>query len=360
MAFFLIAASPLLAETPFRICIYGDNRGANRVHRTILKQAKKLHPRLFVIDGDVVKYDYGRAGTPEAVLNDYRSVFAAPDHPLDFWPNAPGPAVFTTPGGDDEQYFLDPETAHRADQVPGKRCAYEGTNELGVQLYEMFDLDAMRIRVQPLTEIDKPLPMSDYGDYLLIVGSGSRRDCALLMLYRSDRWAFREDQIRWVDSTLTALRKASPALPLIAVAHDWTWFFPDTLDNGHIDGAENGVRGGSAEEDQKQRRRLAEALHTFRVDVAVSSDRHAYWAGKDGSLLRINCAAAICADPRGERVAVDNLWLEYSQTPSTIKVVVHPVDPPGGCGITSASSSAYGLAFEKDRAAGSAWRSTQP
>lgn len=349
----------MFAEAPLRVCIYGDNRGASRVHRAILKQAKKIHPRLFVIDGDVVKYDFGKPGTPEAVLHDYRSILATPDNPLDFWPDAPGPAVFVTPGGDDEQFFLNPETARIADKSRGKRCAYEGTNELGVKLYELFALDAMRIRVQPLTEIEKPFPMSSYGDYLLIVGSGSRRDCALLMIYRTDRWAFREAQVNWIDSTLKVLRKTSPSLPLLAVAHDWTWFFPDTLDDGHLDGADNGVLGASAESDLKQKKRLFGLMRKYRVDLAVSADRHVYWAGLDGSLLRVNCAAAMCTDPRGERVAVDNLWVEYSQSASSLKVLVHPVDPPVGCGITPASSS-YGLAFEKNRAAGSVWRTTKP
>jgi hypothetical protein len=100
-------------------------------------------------------------------------------------------------------------------------------------------------------------------------------------------------------------------------------------------------------------------MQKYRVDVAIGADRHVYWAGSNGSLLRVNCAAALCTDPRGERVAVDNLWLEYSQTPSSLKIIAHPIDPPVGCGI-SPSSTSYGLAFEKNRAAGSVWRSTQP
>jgi hypothetical protein len=65
-----------------RVCIYGDNRGSNRVHRAILKQARAVEPRLFVIVGDVLKFDYGFRGTPEAVLNDYRAVFATPENSL--------------------------------------------------------------------------------------------------------------------------------------------------------------------------------------------------------------------------------------------------------------------------------------
>jgi hypothetical protein len=354
----LLAASPLLAQ-PLRICIYGENRGSNRVHRTILRQAEKIHSRLFVMDGDVVKYDYGKQGTPDAVLADYRSIFATLENPLREWPDEPGPAVFAVPGGDDEQYFLDPETARMADKAKGRRKAYEGASELGIQLYDVFDLNAMRIRVQPLTEMDKPLPMSPYGDYLLIVGSGARRDCALLMLYRTDRWGFREDQIMWVDSTLKDLRRSSPALPLIGVASDWTWFLPDTLDDGHSDGEDRGVLGIPPEEDAAQKQRLAGLMRKYRMDVAVAAGRRAYWAMADSALLRINCAAAICENPRGEKVALDNVWIEYSQTATELKIRIHSIDPPLGCGITPASAS-YGLAFEKSRAAGSVWRTTNP
>jgi hypothetical protein len=75
--------------------------------------------------------------------------------------------------------------------------------------------------------------------------------------------------------------------------------------------------------------------------------------------LKVNCGAAVCTDPRGEKVAVDNLWLEYVQTGAALKIVVHSIDPPAGCGI-AAASAAYGLIFEKSRAAGSVWRSPNP
>jgi hypothetical protein len=342
-----------------RVCIYGDNRGSNRVHRAILKQARAVQPRLFVIVGDVLKYDYGYRGTPEAVLNDYRAVFATPENSLQWWPAAPGPAVFVVPGGHDEQFFLDPQIAAVADTSRGKRSAYEGTNELGVRLYEAFDLEEMHVRVEPFVEIGEPLRMSPYGDYLLIVGSGARRDLALLLVYRTDRWCFRADQIDWVDSTLTALRAASPNLPLIAAAHDWTWYLPDTLDDGHLDGANNAVRGGSAEYDARQKQRLHRILRRARADIAVAADLHAYWADPDSSMLRVNCAAAICTDPHGERVASDNLWLEYVQTPESLKVIAHPIEPPIGCGLRS-EAAAYGTAFAKSRAAGSLWRRTNP
>lgn len=347
------------ADDALHLCIYGDNRGSSRVHRDILRQAKALEPRLFVINGDVLKYDYGATGTPEAVLDDYREVFAAAENRLTLWPAAPGPVVFTAVGGHDEQFFLDPDVAAMADTMPGGRTAYEGTNQLGVQLYEAFSLDQMRLRVQPLPEIERPLPMSPYGDYLLIVGSGPRRDCALLFLYRSDRWAFRPDQIAWVDSVLTVLRRQSPQLPLIAVAHDWTWFFPDTLDDGSADGAYNAVREGSPEADAQQKRRLLELMLRHRVDVAVAADRHAYWAGVEGSLLRVNCGAAICKDHHGARVAADNLWLEVSQTDSSLRVAAHPVDPPPGCGLTP-EAAAFGTVFEKSRIAGSFWQAIKP
>jgi hypothetical protein len=351
--------APALADQPLRICIYGDNRGSSRVHRAILRQAKQIKPRLFVIAGDVLRYDYGSKGTPDAVLGDYRNVFGTVENSLSFWPSAPGPAIFCAPGGDDEQYFLSPEMAATADTARGKRSAYEGTSDLGMQLYDAFDLDQMRLRVQPLSELGKELPMSPYGDYLLIVGSGPRRDCAIMVLYRTDRWCFRQSQIDWVDSTLAVFRKESPTLPLIMVGHDWTWIFPDTLDDGRMDGSFNGVREGSPEYDQTQKRRLQKIMQSRHVDLAIASDRHAYWAGKEGALLKINCAAASCTDIHGERVALDNVWVEYSQTPSTIQVITHPVEPPSGCGLR-AETAALGIAFEKNRTAGSVWRTVNP
>jgi hypothetical protein len=347
------------AEQPLRVCIYGDNRGSNRVHRAILKQARVVEPRLFLIVGDVLKFDYGYRGTPEAVLNDYRAVFATPENSLEWWPAAPGPAVFVVPGGHDEQFFLDPKLAAVADTSRGKRYAYEGTNELGVRLYEAFDLEEMHVRVQPFVDFDQPLPMSPYGDYLLMVGSGARHDLALLLLYRTDRWCFRADQIDWVDSTLAALRAEWPHLPLIAAAHDWTWYLPDTLDDGHLDGANNSVRDGSAKFDALQKQRLRRILLRNRADLAVAADLHAYWADADSPLLRLNCGAAICTDAQGARVAFDNLWLEYVQTPESLKVIAHPIEPPIGCGLRS-EAAAYGIAFVKSRAAGSVWRRTNP
>jgi hypothetical protein len=347
------------AEQPLRVCIYGDNRGSNRVHRAILKQARAVEPRLFLVVGDVLKFDYGYRGTPEAVLNDYRAVFATPENSLQWWPAAPGPAVFVVPGGHDEQFFLDPKIAAVADTSHGKRYAYEGTNELGVRLYEAFDLEEMYVRVQPFVDFGQPLPMSPYGDYLLMVGSGARHDLALLLLYRTDRWCFRADQINWADSTLAALRQESPHLPLIVSAHDWTWFLPDTLDDGHLDGANNSVRDGSAEFDAQLKRRLRDILLRYRTDVALAADLHAYWADAEGSLLRLNCGAAICTDPQGERVASDNLWLEYVQTPESLKIITHPIEPPIGCGLR-AEAAAYGIAFAKSRAAGSVWRRINP
>lgn len=325
----------------------------------MLKQARSIEPRLFIIAGDVLKYDYGFRGTPEAVLNDYRAVFAAPENSLQWWPSAPGPAVFAVPGGHDEQYFLDPKIAAVADTSRGKRYAYEGTNELGVRLYHAFELDEMFVRVQPFVEVGQTLPMSPYGDYLLVVGSGARRELAVLFLYRTDRWCFRADQIDWIDSTLSRLRIQSPRIPLITVGHDWTWFFPDTLDDGHLDGAQNAIREGSAEFDSGQKRRLWSLLQNYRADIAIASDLHAYWVEADSAILRVNCGAAICTDAVGDRVASDNLWLEYIQTAESLKIIAHPVEPPIGCGLR-AEAAAMGTAFVKSRNADSIWRRTNP
>jgi hypothetical protein len=155
------------------------------------------------------------------------------------------------------------------------------------------------------------------------------------------------------------LRAEWPHLPLIAAAHDWTWYLPDTLDDGHLDGANNSVRDGSAEFDALQKQRLRRILLRYRADLAVAADLHAYWADADGALLRLNCGAAICTDAQGARVASDNLWLEYVQTPESLEVIVHPIEPPIGCGLRS-EAAAYGTAFVKSRAAGSVWRRINP
>ncbi len=351
----LVLSQSAWAEQNYRICIYGDNRGANPVERAILKQAKRARVQLFVINGDVLKYDYGPAGTPEAVLADYRRVFATVEQSLAEWPETPGPNVLAIPGGHDEQYFLSAEMAALADSSRGKRYDYEGTSELGTRLYDAFNLDFMRLRVQPFAELADPLPMSPYGDYLLVTGSGGQRECALLALYRTDRWAFREDQVDWIEAALHKLRAESPDLPLIVAAHDWMWFYPDSLDNGEHDGAQNGIRDGSPERDRQQKRRLFQLMLDYRVDLAVASDLHAYWAGADGGLLRVNCAAARCTDPRGQHVAIDNVWLEYSQTATTLTLVAHPIEPPVGCGLQP-EAAAYGVQFEKRRAPGAVWR----
>jgi hypothetical protein len=329
------------------------------VHRAILKQAAKVHPRFFVIAGDVLKYNYKTEGTPDAVLRDYRKIFGSKKHPLDFWPVAPGPVIFPVVGGHDEQYFLDPELAKAAEASRGKRYAYEGTPELGMQLYDAFNLDQMRIRAQPLREIGRPLPMSPVGDYLVISGEGERRELALLVLYRSDRWGFRADQVDWVDSVLSDFRRDSPEVPLIVVGHDWTWFLPDTLDDGHLDGANNGVRTESAELDRLQKRRLAESLKVHHADLEVAADSHEYWVEISDELLKVNCAAAICKDPFGDKVATDNVWLDYEQSGKALRVTVNPINPPVGCGLRP-EAAARGLAFEKKRAAGSNWRRLDP
>jgi hypothetical protein len=350
-----MTAVPLLAADPLRICIYAGNRGGNKVHRAILKQAKKLRPRFFVADGDLLKYDYHFNGTPEAVLEDYRIVFGTAQHPLTDWPQGPGPALLTVPGGMDEEFFVDPGQAEDADRFRGRRNVFEGTNELGVQLYDAFYLDDMRLRVQSLPEMSKPLPMSPYGDYLLISGSGPRRECAMLGIYRTDRWCFRKDQIDWIDSTLAEFRAISPTLPLIVVASDWTWFLPDTVDDGHIDGQRHSIREGSPKSDAAQKQRLFAVLKKYSTDVAIAAGHHAYWADTTGTLLRVNCGAAICRDPHGQQVAVDNLWLDYSQTSDSMFVSAHSVEPPLGCGINP-SASVYGFTFAKRRAAGAVWR----
>ena len=47
--FFIVVQAAEAGQT-FRICIYGDNRGANPVERAILRQAKKSGVRMFVIE----------------------------------------------------------------------------------------------------------------------------------------------------------------------------------------------------------------------------------------------------------------------------------------------------------------------
>ncbi|MBI5059736.1 hypothetical protein HZB60_08155 [candidate division KSB1 bacterium] len=338
-----------------RICIYSDNRGAGEVHRAVLKAAQQITPKLYVINGDVVKYDYALTGSPEAVLADYRAALGTPQNTLEFWPSAPGPAIFTAVGGHDEQYFLGSSLAAAADRTPAKRTAYEGVTELGVQLYDAFHLEEMRVRVQPYKDIGTPLPMSKYGDYLLYVGSGLRRDLAILFLYRSDRWSFRTDQVAWVDSMLADVRRQNPTLPLLVVAHDWTWYFPDTLDDGSVDGAHNGIREGVPEFERELRRQLFAAMQKNRVDAAFAADRHAYYADALDGMLRVNSGAAICTDADGERVAADNLWVEYTQTATVLRVIAHAVAAPVGCGIGEEAAE-FGLVFEKKRAPGAVWR----
>ncbi len=354
-----VIVAPLLAAEPLRICLYAGNRGSNAVHRQILREAHAVHPRLFVIDGDVIKHDYGEWGEPEAVLEDYRREFGTPKNPLTLWPQGPGPAVFVIPGGYDEQFFLDLDLAEAADSSKSGRFPYEGTNELGVQLYQAFNLEDMRIRVQAIPDIEAPLPISPYGDYLLVVGSGSRRECALLMLYRTDRWGFRTDQIDWADSILTELRSVSPRLPLMVISHDWTWFFPDSLDDGMIDGALNGIRGSSPQLDRVQKQRLALLLQRSRADIALAADRHIYWAGIDSALLRINMAAGMCYDEDGRRVSLDNAWIEYAQDDTAMYVTAHIIEPPAGCGIHK-EAAALGTVFQKTRTAGAVWRRINP
>jgi hypothetical protein len=354
-----ISTAALYADDPLRICIYGDNRGSNKVHRAILRQAKVVDPRLFIINGDVLKFDYGSQGTPDAVLQDYRTVFSSRENPLTMWPAAPGPAVFVAPGGHDEQYFVPADLAAAADKSKGKRYSFEGTSEYGTQLYDAFNLEQMRILVQPLSDISEPLPMSRYGDYLLTVGVGPRRDCAIMILYRTDRWSFHPDQVDWVDSTLSEVRRKTPMIPILMVAHDWLWLYPDSLDDGHIDGASNGVREGSAEADRQQKQRLFRLMQQYRVDLAVASDSHAYWAQMDSTMLKVNCAAAICTDPRGQQVAADNVWLEYVQTAGELKIIAHTIEPPIGCGMTP-TAAAFGTAFEKTRTKAAVWHTITP
>lgn len=351
----MAAALPVWAGPPLRIAVYGDNRGSNPVHRQILREARAAGCQMFVIAGDVLKHDYDSLGTPEAVFEDYRAEFATKENPLKRWPQGPGPAVFVVPGGHDEQFFLDSQHAATVDSAAGGRYAVEGTNDLGVQLYDAFYLEDMRVRVQAIPDIGRPLPMSPYGDYLLTVGTGSRRQCALLMLYRTDRWGFRAEQIAWMDSVLADLRRSSPRLPLIAVAHDWTWFFPDTLDDGRADGWHNGIRAGSPENDRVQKRRLYSLLKEYRADVAIASDRHAYWAGVDSALLRVNCAAAIFTSPDGQPVALDNVWLEYAQDDTSLSLTAYVIEPPVGCGLHE-EAAALGTAFRKSRISGSTWQ----
>lgn len=347
------------AEDTLRICIYGDNRGSNNVHRAVLQQAHDLDVLMFINTGNVLKYDYGYAGTPDAVLEDYRKTFAGPENPLTLWPSTPGPVVFAVVGGHDEQFFLDAETSAAADTTPDLRYPFEGRPDLGTQLYEAFQLESMRIRVQPLTQIGKPLPKSPYGDYLLIVGSGARQDVAVLALYRSDCWCFKPDQIDWIDSTLTALREKSPSLPLLMIGHDWTWYLPEIADDGSVDGVHNAVNRCEPEDDLEQKVRLSDIMNRVGVDVAVASDRHAYWAETEGPLLRINAAATICQSPSGRQVAADNVWLEYEQTKKELKLTVHPLEPPVGCGLR-AEAAAYGTEFVKSRAASSVWQRANP
>lgn len=352
---------PVLLEAarPLRLCIYGDNRGAGPVHRELLRQSLTVQPRAYVAVGDLLKFDYGWLGSPAAVLNDYRTVLATPRNSLQLWPEAPGPVLLTVVGGDDEQFFLNPDVAALADTSRAGRFAYEGTNELGVRLYDEFELEQMRLRIQPLADLPEPLPMSAFGDYLLHVGTGSRRDCALLILYRPDRWGFRPQQLEWVDSVLAGFRKTTPRLPLLVFAHDWTWHWPDTLDDGRLDGASNSVRGTSPAVDADQKRRLGSLLQKYRADIAVAADRGAYRADPTGPLLRINTAAAQCTDYDGKRVAADNVWLEYMQTDTVLQIIAHSIDPPIGCGLRP-EAAAFGTVFEKRRTAGAVWRRINP
>jgi hypothetical protein len=355
IALSVVCAAPVFADGPVRICLYSDNRGAGEVHRSILKSSRRISPKLYVINGDAVRFDDPRAGSPEAVFADYRRALGTTANPLTNWPSAPGPAIFTAVGGLDEQYFLDPSLSAEVDRSRGGRSSYEGLPEFGTQLYDAFHLEEMRIRVQPYRDIGTELPKSRYGDYLLYVGSGLRRDLAIMFLYRSDRWSFKSDQIAWVDSVLTDVRQRDPELPLLMVAHDWTWFLPDTLDDGSIDGSTHSIREGTPEYERELRRELFSAMQTNRVDVAFAAGRNAYFAAALDGLLRINSGAAICVDSKGERVAADNLWIEYSQTASTLRVIAHAVQPPTGCGISDESTE-FGLVFEKKRAPGAVWR----
>ena len=56
-----IMVSSASAEDTLRVCIYGSNLGSNEVHRAVLKEAKRLNPRIFLIDGDILNYEYGQS-----------------------------------------------------------------------------------------------------------------------------------------------------------------------------------------------------------------------------------------------------------------------------------------------------------
>ncbi len=337
------------------ICFYGNSLGSNAVHREILAEAREHNTRLYFIAGDVVSHTSGADGRPDAVFDDYRAVFSTPESPLKLWPYTPGPVVFAVPGGSDEQYFLPRDVADFADVSLAGRSAYEGSVECGVRLFDAFYLEQMRLRVQPLTLQSKPLPKSPFGDYLLIIGTGTKREAAVLAIYRTDRWAFQSEQISWIDSTVGFFRAESPSIPLIAIAHDAQWYHSDSLDDGTVESPLSGVRSGSAQNDLELRERLAAMLVDYRVDLALAADNDDYSASIAGGLLRMNTGAASPADSARGRSGVDNLWIEYTQTDSSIQINVHPA----GKGLRPAAA-ASGLAFEKHRSAESVWRDSNP
>ncbi len=348
-----------LARDPITICIYGEPRGSSAAHRALLRDAKKHAPRLFLIAGNVLDHRNGIAGRPDAVLNDYRTVFSSPENPLKLWPFTPGPALFATPGGFDEQYYLPKDVAASADSLMAGRTAYEGTWEYGVRLYDSFYLEQMRLRVQPLTKHSQPLPRSPYGDYLLVIGTGSKKDLAVISIYRTDRWSFKTGQISWLDSTLAFFRAEAPSIPLLAISHDQLWYLPDTLDDGSHVGLGAGVREGQPESDLALRRQVCRMFQEYRVDLAIAAGSGEYRAASNDGLLRINAGAVLCEDASGARIAQDNLWIEYTQNDTTLQVTAHPLEGSMGCGLRPEAAAA-GITFEKHRAPNSIWRVLTP
>ena len=257
----------------WRFVVYSDNRGANALHRQMLRTIRPLEPDLVLNAGDWL-FHRRRSGRFESYQADVTRHFG----PWEVWQQMFYPAI----GGHEEVYFGGGEP----DNVRGQMA---------------YDLVQLRPRVR---HIDV------YGDYAF-----THRGVHFLVLYATDEWfrpkkMHRTDdpeareqaavrQFRWLLRRLRAIRTATPHAPIVAMAHNKLWFHEVWGEPNHV------------------RTQWAKLLVEYRVDLALAGDMHDYYVNTGGGVLRMRTGSI------GYGIA---LYLDVQVFADRFEIVAHRPD----------------------------------
>lgn len=224
-----------IEKSKWSFVVYSDNRGSNPTHRAVLASIAKIKPDLILNLGDMVFWDE-KYGTLENFKKDVEEMWG------DF--DSFNRIFYPTIGGHEERYYnLSVYPPH------GK----EPDNQAGQKLYR--DLEIKK-RVAKFNE--------QYGDYYF-----KYKNVHFIMMYRSDEWKVKDQQVEWLTDVLNSIKDADP---IVVAGHAGGWFLSNVEDKNHEE--------------------VRKLLREHNVDIELAADWHDYYADTDGTILRMRSGSA--------------------------------------------------------------------